>query len=338
MRRNLSLGLLFEASQQMINKILQDNEEWINSAPNEEQKSQRINYILSSIKDVNDNLVSSYPSFVDKNNLKNLKLQSKESYGWIDQLSPEERESELKDEKLKAEYDFHKNLMKTRPHSLSAELYDYKIHDPLDDFTKTDSDKYFSKLDQEGRGRAIFGRKKGANGVIFGSKLKNCSIAKDSDDFFIANSRIIFKTPNSFISIIDSKIINSNLISTSNNLMSGMIGDFYCKDSTFSTWGKSFVGLKIENSIFRIGKLYRSPGGKIPVVENCNVVSKFSFSIMDDISSLNLTDEAILNNSKISSLNLKRKDVRIGLYSDYLVFDEGAFAVRVPYEEFSNAI
>lgn len=211
----MKLIKIYEASEQAIKKFIEDNEEWIKSSSSPEEQQQKINYLMKigSLTSDDNHLFSNYGN---KQKLKNLKLQSRESYGWLDELSPEEKEIELNDPNLKPEYDFHKNLMKTNfqnPKSTDLKLYysrNYDFYLQTDEIKNIINYKTFLFEFKE------MEKNIGINKSIINSKIFLLPCYSNSD-IKIVNSTLLVSNDSTFLieSFNESyhyEILNSNIL------------------------------------------------------------------------------------------------------------------------------
>lgn len=190
MKMKLSLN---EASSKALIQLLESYEDWIEDSKTPEERQQKLDYVEKVRAMTNSDFGS---NFGNNKNLRDQKIDSRESYGWIDELSPEEKENELKDQNLKPEYDFHKNLMRTNfKNPKSTELKVYWIGHGGTNLLTTDN------ID------GILNKESLAFKEVRPHDLSSNYIKSKAENNLVINSKVVFSARS-----ISTKIINSKLL------------------------------------------------------------------------------------------------------------------------------
>lgn len=306
------LSLIFEASEEAIKKFIEDNEEWLAISSSPQERDQRIQYLMK-IGRFTSNDENLFANYGNKQNLKNLKLQSKESYGWLNNLSPEEKQKELSDDGLNAEYEHHNNLMKSN--FQNPKLTELKIY--------------------ESRARRFFLKTDNINSILTNNFLKLKEIPKTHVDYERAKNNVSLIFINSK-GVIPTDITNSDYVSTITNSSllfkeKESIGfmDFEIMNSQILTQNKNFsknriVSSKIINSKIKAESINLTDSE----INNCKLQLQYvSFNV----------DNAIIENFEIDhnefrgSLDIEEINIRKDLA---LIYYKNGENERMPLEQF----
>lgn len=275
----MKLLSLNEASNQAILKLLESYEDWIEDSKTPEERQQKINYVEKVRAMIPGSEFGS--TFGSNQKLKNQKIDSRESYGWIDSLPPEEKEKELKDQNLKPQYDFHKDFMKSssfkNPKSTKMKVYKIIDNDDKFNFVKTDNIKGILNLNQEQM------------------EVRETSNFDHAVELLLINSKVSYS-----LETWQSKIINSNLLVYNRS----SLNKFELFDSTISCERGNFVHTKIENSKIKSSIISLHSCG----LKNCDITSK-KLIISGFSGNVQLDNILIEPKSKIFQIDIRNNEV-----------------------------
>ena len=209
-----------------IENLIANHEEWIEASNNPEEKQNKIDYLQQLMDALEINYDPKFfdirrfdlPSFSSGKKLSATRRALKDSYGWIDELPTDEREKELSDSAMRAEYEFYKkiqnektvrepplkNINKKNEYYIaksSAQYYIVKnstIKKPSPELEISHQLPHFNSLNVK------------KTGVIFDSKIEYLSAPfTNGCNLFIQNSTLLGSPPDMTNSSIANSLIKS---------------------------------------------------------------------------------------------------------------------------------